>query len=76
MKMPPRGNNSFREADIRRAVRCAREAGIMPASIEITCKDGTRIKVSGSEPASTDGGASGNPWDEVLSDAAHKDRPA
>jgi hypothetical protein len=66
----PRSASRFRERELRRAVRAARDAGA--ESVEVDPETGTiRVIIGKSEiPNST------NPWDEVLTDAADKKRPA
>jgi hypothetical protein len=62
----------FREADIRRAVNAARSAGIEIARIELN-KDGGFAIIRGKPDEGGNGNAS-NPWDEVLTNAADKER--
>jgi hypothetical protein len=74
-----RRDQSFTQRDATRALRAVQAAGIK-ARLEI---DTTRktITIIPDEPQEEDGQAGGdsaaaNPWDEVLSDAAHEKRPA
>jgi hypothetical protein len=69
--MGRRSENLFKRNDVMRAIKSARDAGVPPAAVEITCKDGTVIKVFGPDATTT----STNPWDEGLKDAADKKRP-
>jgi hypothetical protein len=49
--MGRRSENLFRRNDVMRAIKSARDAGLPVAGIEITCKDGTVIKVLGDAAA-------------------------
>jgi hypothetical protein len=49
-----RSENLFRRNDVMRAVKCAKDAGVPVAAIEITCKDGTVIRVLGPDAAAPD----------------------
>ncbi len=55
---------TFREADVSRALKGARKAGLKVARVEIDC-DG-KIAVIAGAPAPGDGQSEGNEWDEVL----------
>ena len=68
-----RGPNNFRKNDVIRAIKSAEDAGVSVAGVEITCKDGTVIRVFGPDP---DTSGTTNSWDEVLKDAADTKRPA
>jgi hypothetical protein len=68
----PRSPCLFRETDVRRAVKATRSSGLEVGRIEIT-QDG-RIVVFPCEPAEAND--HDNPWDEVLTDEAHKKRSA
>jgi len=61
--MARRGSNLFRQRDGVRALKIARDGGIVPAMIEIVCQDGTIFRVYGDKAK---GGVERNPWDEVL----------
>ena len=62
-----RGSCTFKQRDVRAAVKAVRAAGVEVARVEID-KDGKIVVVPG-KPAS-EGNTSTNPWDEVLTDAA------
>jgi hypothetical protein len=49
--MGRRSENLFRRNDVMRAIRSATDAGVPVAGVEITCKDGTVIKVLGENAA-------------------------
>jgi hypothetical protein len=51
--MGRRSQNLFRRNDVMRAIKCAKDAGVPVAGIEITCKDGTVIRVLGPDAVST-----------------------
>jgi hypothetical protein len=59
---------TFREADVSRALKGARKAGLKVARIEIDC-DG-KIAVIAGAPVPGDGQKEGNEWDEVLTNEA------
>ena len=52
---------SFKQADIVRAIRSARDAGVPVARVKVTCKDGVIIEVLGPDAAAT-----GNELDKWL----------
>jgi hypothetical protein len=58
-----RRGGSFKQADVERAIRSAKGAGIEVAVVEVVTADGVTIRVSGKRVC-----GSGNPWDEVLTD--------
>jgi len=66
-----RGRNKFKLSDVVRAMRSAEAGGLAIGGLEVVTKDGTTIRVlgKGAEHAA-------NPWDTVLTHAAHKERPA
>jgi hypothetical protein len=68
----PRRRNIFNERDLARALRAAQRTGGV-ARIEISTEDRTITLVLGEPPA---GSGEENPWDEVLTDAAHEKRSA
>jgi hypothetical protein len=59
-RTPKRRPRSFKR-DVMCAIHSARDAGLPVAGVEITCKDGTRIRLLGPDAAST-----GNELDEWL----------
>jgi hypothetical protein len=72
-----RGRNLFRQKDGLRAIKIARDGGMKPAMLEIAAKDGTTYRVYDLEAAAAkQAGQKSNPWDEVLTNAAHEKRPA
>jgi hypothetical protein len=73
-----RGHNLFRQKDGLRAIKIARDGGMKPAMLEIAVKDGTTTyRVYDLEAAAAKQAAqNSNPWDEVLTNAAHEKRPA
>ena len=68
------GPYRFRETEMRRAIKAARSAGIEIARLDVN-KDGGFAIIPGKPDGGGNGGAS-NPWDEVLTNAADKERPA
>ena len=52
--MGKRGVSSFKEPDVERAIRSAREAGLSPAMIEVVSRDGVTIRVYGENAALTE----------------------
>jgi hypothetical protein len=68
------GPQRFRESEIRRAIKAAGSAGIEIARIEIHKNGGFAI-IPGKPDERGDRDAS-NPWDEVLTNAADKERAA
>jgi len=67
----PRARLDFKQRNVSRAVRACEAAGKEIGAVEIT-KDGTIRVIVGKSRAD----AAVNPWDEVLTDAANKERPA
>jgi hypothetical protein len=49
--MSRRGENLFKRNDVMRAIKSVQDAGLPVAGVEITCKDGTVIKVLGDSAA-------------------------
>jgi hypothetical protein len=67
--MPPRSPNRFRERELARAVRAAKSAGAESVEIDpVTCKISIVIRKPGESAADS------NSWDDVLTDATHKNR--
>ena len=64
----------FKVTDVTRAAKAVLAAGIAIERIEID-KDGKIMVVTGT-PREGDNGEASNPWDEVLTHAADKERPA
>jgi hypothetical protein len=64
----PRRPNLFTERDLARAVRAARRAG---GNVRIEVRPGVISLIPGESPEDN---ADRNPWDEALTDAAHKKR--
>lgn len=60
---------TFREADVSRALKGARKAGLNVARIEIHC-DGKIAVIAGAPAPSMGHGESQNEWDEVLANEA------
>jgi hypothetical protein len=72
-----RGNNLFKQKDGLRVMKIARDGGMKPAMLEIATKDGTTYRVYDLDAAAAKQAAqNSNPWDEVLTNAAHEKRPA
>jgi hypothetical protein len=65
----PRSRNRFRERELARAVRAAKSAGGERVEIDPTGK----ISIVIGKPGESE---SKNSWDDVLTDAAHKNRTA
>jgi hypothetical protein len=53
----------FKQADVVRAVKSAKAAGMKVETVEIVTEDGTTIRVLGKRDE-----AASNPWDQVLED--------
>lgn len=68
---------AFKRTDVTRATRAVLAAGLNVARVDIN-KDGSFAiipeTVAQSEPAAVN--KSANPWDEVLTNAAHEKRPS
>lgn len=69
-----RGPCVFKKTDVTRATRAVIAAGLDVARVEIS-KQGVIVVVPGKPGEGANGDAS-NPWDEVLTDAADKERTA
>jgi hypothetical protein len=74
-----RGPNRFKQREIARVLRAVEQAG-GTQYVEIDPASGRIIIVPGAsmaKPGKVDGddASKGNPWDEVLSDAANQKRP-
>jgi hypothetical protein len=54
---------TFKEADVKRAIKSARDAGLKVELVEIVTPTGVTIRVSGPRCEATT-----NVWDEVLTD--------
>jgi len=68
-----RGPCTFKEADVRRAVKAARKAGVEIAGIKVS-RGGDIIIVAGKPKEANDAFETANPWDEVLDDATNTKR--
>jgi hypothetical protein len=66
------GPQRFRESEMRRAIKAAGSAGVEIARIEIHKSGGFAIIPS--KPDEDCKGGASNPWDEVLTNAADKER--
>jgi hypothetical protein len=76
--MGKRGPNSFKRLDVERAIRSAREAGLVPAMIEIVAMDGSVIRVYGDNAGlteSTAGDAGAKAWAEATAKLKAKGAP-
>jgi hypothetical protein len=51
---------TFKQADVVRAIKSAKAAGMKVETIEVITADGTTIRVVGKRPCQA------NPWDELL----------
>jgi hypothetical protein len=65
---------SFCKTDLRRAIKTARDANLPVQRIDILPDGGLSIVVG--DTGKADDTTNTNPWDEVLTDAAHEKRPA
>jgi hypothetical protein len=69
---PRRKPARFRESEVARAVRAAKQAGA--STVEVDPASGKITVIVGGKPDET---TRGNPWDEVLNkDASNQKRPA
>jgi hypothetical protein len=59
-----KGMLTFKETDLRRAIRASQKAGLSIARVEID-RDGKIVIVTG-KPVNEDTMSNTNPWDEVL----------
>jgi hypothetical protein len=66
--------STFRETDVKRALRAMRAAGLEIGHV-VFPKNGSFVVVPGKSGEGGSGEVS-NPWDEVLTYAADKERPA
>jgi hypothetical protein len=77
--MGRRSENLFRRNDVMRAIKSARDAGVPVAGIEITCKDGTVLKVLGENTATMQtahaDAAAVKAWDDATA-KAQPEKPA
>jgi len=68
--MARRGNNLFKRNDVMRAIKRAEDAGLPVAGVEITCKDGTVIRVLGDSAGQMqtehESDAAVNQWDDAI----------
>lgn len=61
----------FRQSDVTRAIKGARDAGVTNGRVEIVLADGRKWSVAfDNRPAAAVSG--GNPWDEVLDAAGER----
>jgi hypothetical protein len=65
---------TFRQSNLTRALKGTRAAGIDVERIEID-KDGKIVIITG-KPDEGGNGEASNPWDEVLTHVADKERPS
>jgi hypothetical protein len=68
-----RGDQKFTKNEVRRLMRLADAQGVAKYRIAISKSGELALIVDNSEPATE---TNPNPWDEVLNDAAHKERSA
>jgi hypothetical protein len=69
----PKSPSLFKQRDLARAIRSARAAGATKTHVEIG-KDGVISMDVDLVESATNGKENLNPWDEVLTDAADKER--
>jgi hypothetical protein len=69
---PARKPLPFRQREIARAVRAVQNSGLPISGVVIDPRTG-RIAITTGSPT---GDSSNNPWDEVLTNAENKKRPA
>ena len=65
---------TFRQADVTRALRAAKAAGV-PVDIRIERSSGDMVITPARAHDSADE-SNQNPWDEVLANASHEKRPS
>lgn len=71
LRMGKRSENLFKRNDVMRAIKSVTDAtGLPVAGVEITCKDGTVIKVFGASAAqmqaTQESAAAAKQWDEAI----------
>ena len=66
----------FKQYDIVKALRAAEIAGLRNPTVLVRYPNGVVISIGGKPGEQPRGDAETNPWDEVLTDAAHEKRPA
>jgi hypothetical protein len=66
------GSLTFKKRDVKSALEASRDAGLSVARVEIN-RDGTIVIVAGKPDTNA---TDGNPWDEVLTNAADEKRPS
>src|SRR5262249_715912 len=64
--MGGRSENLFKRNDVMRAIKSARDAGVPVAGVEISCKDGTTIRVFGEKLAQMADNSTG--WDDAIAE--------
>jgi hypothetical protein len=69
----PKSSSLFKQRDLARAIRSARAAGATKTHVEIG-KDGVISMDVDLVESVANGEENANPWDEVLTDAANKER--
>jgi hypothetical protein len=62
--MGKRGPSSFKLRDAKRAIRSARDAGMVPGVVEIVGKDGVIIRVHAATQGTTNEIVSASEWDK------------
>jgi hypothetical protein len=67
----PRKRNHFRQRDVSRLLRAHKAAGVPQPIIKVD-PDGALIAMPADRPEPD--ASTANPWDEVLTDAAHEKR--
>jgi hypothetical protein len=67
--------SSFKKTDLTRATRAVLAAGLGVARVNIN-KDGSFAIIPETAAQSEPAAANENPWDEVLTNAAHEKRPS
>jgi hypothetical protein len=77
--MGRRSENLFKRNDVMRAINSARDAGVPVAGVEITCKDGTVIRVLGENTAQMQtaqaDAASAKTWDAEIAKLKQPEKP-
>ena len=67
--------HDYRDRDCQRIMRNARRVGLEPNLLKVKLPNGTEITVADTRQGEADRAAA-NPWDEVLTNAAHEKRPS